>query len=1599
MKKKFIVIYFLFLSFKILSQNLVVTPQTATYLINNVLLGNGLTATNITSKGGANQIGTFSGGFSLSPGIPFLLDQGIILTSGSITDLPGNNTSGATSTAAGGVSDVDLQAIIQDQSNKTTDVGAIEFDFVATSDTIGFRYVFASEEYPEFACGGFNDVFAFFLTGPSPSGVAYNKKNIALIPNTNTPVSVNTVNAGVFGSQGNAANCDLFDVNWRNYSNYYHDNPKNSSTIKIKADGYTSVFTAGAKVVCGETYHIKLAIADVGYSDNGYDSYVFLEAKSFVSPGVKNTSTIKDLNGNVLTNNYITEGCSEAVITFNASPAPTSDYTVNYTLTGSATKNTDYTIPASAIIPANQTSTSIKITPTKDNTSDDGETIIINLSGACNTAGSATTITIKDELKITASKTSDPTCSVANTVNSDGVITLTATGGATPYTFSLDNGTSFPYNSSPISTLGNGTYSIKVKDKDGCIAADLTAINLNKSCSCVTPSITTTKTNPSTCTGTDGKITISGLINGSTYTLSYVKDGGSPTTSSITASGTTYDINSLGKGDYTKINVTNSGCTSNDETETLSDPSGIIITSTKTDPTNCSGTDGKITISGLTNGKTYTLNYVKDGGSPTTSSITASGTTYDITSLGKGDYTKINVINSGCTSNDETETLTDPSGISITSTKTDPTSCGGTDGKITISGLTNGSTYTLSYVKDGSSPITSPITASATTYDITSLGKGDYTKINVTNSGCTSNDETETLSDPSGITITSTKTDPTTCSGTDGKITISGLTNGSTYTLSYVKDGGSPTTSSITASGTTYDINSLGKGDYTKINVTNSGCTSNDETETLSDPSGIIITSTKTDPTNCSGTDGKITISGLTNGKTYTLNYVKDGGSPTTSSITASGTTYDITSLGKGDYTKINVINSGCTSNDETETLTDPSGISITSTKTDPTSCGGTDGKITISGLTNGSTYTLSYVKDGSSPITSPITASATTYDITSLGKGDYTKINVTNSGCTSNDETETLSDPSGITITSTKTDPTTCSGTDGKITISGLTNGSTYTLSYVKDGVSPTTSSFIATGTFFDIVNIGKGIYTKINVTNAGCTSNDETQTLIDPSGILITSSKNDPTICGGMDGSITISGLTNGNTYSLSYVKNNTSTINSTFAASGTTYEISNLGKGVYSKIHVIESGCASNDEIQTIINPAGPASPKANLTQPTCTTTTGKIEISAPLGNYTYSIDGTNFQVSTVFNSLTANTTYKIIVQNLGGCKDSSNFKIDTILSTPSNAKFTLKNASCISSTGLINVTSPIGSFYTYSIDGTTFQTTTSFTNLNPGNYTLTTKNLSGCSNTNSITIKTPPSPPSKPFAIVKQPNCDSVTGTITVVNPAGNNYSYSLDNLNYQNSPKFSSKPAGNYTYYVRDTTLCFSSNTITVQPQPTLPIASFSYTPTTDLTIINTQIVFSNNSLNATTYKWNFDDDSKFSNEKNPVHEFPGIANVYFVKLTAYNELCADDTTIAITIIEKPIIYIPNSFTPNTDEINNSFVPVIAGGISPDNYSLYIFNRWGTLLFESHNKEIGWDGTYGNKVCQPDTYIWKIEYKESTDSKLRKQLVGHVNLIN
>ena len=294
---------------------------TPTQYVQNVLIGGGVTVTNVTFSGQTNQIGEFNAANTN----PLLgINNGIILATGDVANAIGPNNSGSASLGGGnfGIGDPDLD-ILEGTGIGTNDAAILEFDFIPTGDTVKFNFVFGSDEYPEFV-NSINDVFGFFLSGPGIAGpFSNNAMNIALIPGTPTPVTINTVNPGA-----NAA--------------YYYDNTPNTGAQSVQYDGYTVVMTAIGVVQCGVQYHIKIAIADA--SDTAWDSGVFLEAGSFSSNTVTLSSNI-DINGN---DSILYEGCGTAFLDFvRDNISDTSIY--NFTITGTAGPS-DYTISNSSVV-------------------------------------------------------------------------------------------------------------------------------------------------------------------------------------------------------------------------------------------------------------------------------------------------------------------------------------------------------------------------------------------------------------------------------------------------------------------------------------------------------------------------------------------------------------------------------------------------------------------------------------------------------------------------------------------------------------------------------------------------------------------------------------------------------------------------------------------------------------------------------------------------------------------------------------------------------------------------------------------------------------------------------------------------------------------------------------------------------------------------------------------------------------------------------------------------------------------------------------------------------------------------------------------------
>jgi uncharacterized repeat protein (TIGR01451 family) len=227
------------------------------------LIGTGLTISNVTYTGAARAAGTFTSSSNI---VGFA--DGVILSTGSVRNTVGPNCSSGIGVDNGQPGDADLNGLLGG-GQTTNDAAVLEFDFVPASPSISFQYVFSSDEYNEFV-GQFDDVFGFFL-GPKGSAL----QNIALIPGTNLPVSINNVNGGnPLGTN---------PTNPQFYINNDFQSPL-AAPVDTEMDGLTVVFTAQAQVIPGNTYHIKLAIADA--LDFALDSNVFIKAGSFTSSAI-----------------------------------------------------------------------------------------------------------------------------------------------------------------------------------------------------------------------------------------------------------------------------------------------------------------------------------------------------------------------------------------------------------------------------------------------------------------------------------------------------------------------------------------------------------------------------------------------------------------------------------------------------------------------------------------------------------------------------------------------------------------------------------------------------------------------------------------------------------------------------------------------------------------------------------------------------------------------------------------------------------------------------------------------------------------------------------------------------------------------------------------------------------------------------------------------------------------------------------------------------------------------------------------------------------------------------------------------------------------
>ncbi|NND77666.1 MAG: hypothetical protein HKN39_05740 [Flavobacteriales bacterium] len=297
------------------------------------------------------------GAFEVSGVSNFDEGTGVMLATGILNNAIGPNTTQSKSTAFPPAGDGDPDLEVLNGGIQTDDACKFEFDIIPDGDTLRFDFTFASEEYLEYVCTNFNDAFGFLISGPGIVGDPGlgGKKNIALIPGTSVPVTINNVNGG-----NPTQNPPCPPTNGQ----YYHNNPL-SPIAQIQYDGWTNgLFALATDLQPCETYHLELVIADA--VDQLWDSGVFIE--QIRSNNIKvSTSTAGGVD-------FMIEGCNPGVITFERLNSVEGDLDIDYFLHGTATNGPDYgpigqtnpALPNTITIPDGQETAQLLVNPYAD---------------------------------------------------------------------------------------------------------------------------------------------------------------------------------------------------------------------------------------------------------------------------------------------------------------------------------------------------------------------------------------------------------------------------------------------------------------------------------------------------------------------------------------------------------------------------------------------------------------------------------------------------------------------------------------------------------------------------------------------------------------------------------------------------------------------------------------------------------------------------------------------------------------------------------------------------------------------------------------------------------------------------------------------------------------------------------------------------------------------------------------------------------------------------------------------------------------------------------------------------------------------------------
>ncbi|MEJ6617600.1 MAG: PKD domain-containing protein [Crocinitomicaceae bacterium] len=609
--------------------------------------------------------------------------------------------------------------------------------------------------------------------------------------------------------------------------------------------------------------------------------------------------------------------------------------------------------------------------------------------------------------------------------------------------------------------------------------------------------------------------------------------------------------------------------------------------------------------------------------------------------------------------------------------------------------------------------------------------------------------------------------------------------------------------------------------------------------------------------------------------------------------------------------------------------------------------------------------------------------------DINSLFPGWYYLSSADINGCLIQDSIQLLAPPllnTSISVTSNYNgEDVSCQGaSDGSVEVVALDGTPGYTYEWMD-----------ASGTVISNINDPSGIpagwYYVLTTDQNGCSANDSIEVVDAPpliSDILVSTDYNgqDISCFGASDGGIDFIIFGGTPAYTIVWLDGSNNFI-------GNTEDLNGLAAGFYSVIVQDANGCIVDTNITLfeppILDGVTDILSDYNGQDISCFQySDGSVDVTSSGGTpgYTYEwldVNGTNIGNTPQVDNLPSGD-YIVNVTDVNGCTIQRNITLteppllDVSIDLLTDY-FGLPVSCAFQEDGSIQAIITGGTpGHVYSWNTNPVQNTGIISNLGEGSYTVTVTDINGCVDSATVILDAHPIPIPNPDAPIEV--CHGIEVVFNSNAGANESCIWTFDNSMVVNScgPNvFSLQEVGCYDAHLVITNQfgCMDSISITdyicIRPHP---VAGF-YTNSEVYSIFDSDVNITNTSSGAVDYYWDFGD-GETSEGENPYHQFPfGQPGYYEILLIATSQYgCQDSATKTIEIREELLIYVPNTFTPDGDQYNNTFKPVIGIGVSPEGYVFETYNRWGELIFVSHDPAGAWDGTYFGKYCQDGTLL-------------------------